>query len=327
VKARSRSILWFACIAVGALHSGRALAEDALSTAEHDALIASAVEAAQQNQLQLARERLARANALVRSARTLRGLGVVAFRMERYAEAFVRLSEALREPSRPLDDELRAATTALAERASARVGFYALEVNVPVESTVDGAPALVDERGALVVDEGRHTAVFTAPAHVPKRVDFETRGGVTERWLVELKPLLAEAAVAPSPGAAESVRAERPPPLAPSPARTERDYTVTWVALAAVPVSLLGAGLAWSRAEDTGERLAATCDTRRCTPEQREQLIDASSLSTYETLTNVALTAAAVSLVVAGVTYFVESSRPATAPSVGRSPASFTVRF
>jgi hypothetical protein len=304
------------------------------ATASYDVLIDEALEASSQADWQRAHDAFARAHAAMPSARALRGMGVASFRMQHYAAALAALSASLSEPARPLSEDLRAGVERLIVDLGARVCHYALNVTpTHVAITVDGEPAVMSNDAVLLVDPGRHAIWIGAEKHEPRFVDVDCKAGSVSDLSLTLVPAAsnaAEAKAAPASGdgrsvslsaVADTTAADRSPGAA---------RVVTWIAGAAVPVFALGTGLAWYEAKRTGDDLSDQCAHERCSQQRREQLIDESSLSTFETLTNVGWLMTAASAVTFGVSLFLwqETERPAQVSlELRRTEARMTVRF
>lgn len=149
------------------------------------------------------------AHALKPSARTLRGLGVVALELHRYAEADQLLRRALDDPRRPLTERQRNEAEVAVARLKGLVGRYTI-TRVPAEAALhlDGADVVLqgDELG---LDIGTYELTADAPGHLPYRGTLQVRGGERER----IDIVLAKEPKKPPPVAI----APAPPPRAPTP--------------------------------------------------------------------------------------------------------------
>jgi hypothetical protein len=265
-----------------------------------------------------AHEAFQRANLAEPSARALRGMGVASYRMGRYAQAAVELEAALNETHRPLG-ALRASVQRLLDHIAGLLGYIELEV-APAQATVtiDAEPALRNGKGWLLVTSGEHECVIRADGFMDQRFLVTVDVGQTRQLRAELSaiatrsshetappvedpdPVVASAAVA-----ARIVHSAAGIALAPTGAAHDDSPPVRetgasrvwpWLALSAVPVFALGAGLSWNHTVDLGDAIATHCDHMACTAQQRQTLVARSGLSTYETLTDVGLALGATSL-------------------------------
>ena len=153
---------------------------------EYEALITQALEESQAARWEEARVLFRRAHDLFPNARTLRGIGMVAFEVRDYPDAIRSLRLALADERRPLTDAQRTHAEELIERALAFVGRYDLSA-VPEGATlvVDGHPAEPEPDGTVLLGAGPH--------HVLVRTDdgdfegrFRVRGGEDAALPVDL---------------------------------------------------------------------------------------------------------------------------------------------
>lgn len=120
------------------------------------------------------------AHRLVPSARTLRGLGIVAFELRRYVEAERYLQAALADDRRPLSGAQRAQTATLLERTKRYLGTLVLrglanDTNLLIDDTV--FPVLGDSRYRLNL--GDHKLDASVPGGPVVHRNFRIRGGQT----------------------------------------------------------------------------------------------------------------------------------------------------
>jgi tetratricopeptide (TPR) repeat protein len=227
------------CVAVCvwlAAHAATAAAED---PPEYTAAISEAVSEYQAGNFAESRALFERANRLMPNARTLRGLGMVEFELRNYPSSVDFLEKSLISREKPLDDELRAETQRLLQRARGFIGRFELALE-PADAAiiVDGEEVAPDASGALVLAVGDHMLEAHAPGHLADHRKLRVTGGENTQLHMVL-PL--QAAVAPV--AATSV--------APPPARADRDDDTVfsspwfWVAVGAVAIGAgVGVGLA-----------------------------------------------------------------------------------
>jgi hypothetical protein len=177
----------------------------------YDDEVAQALAAHAAGDLEAARHHMERAHTLSPSARTLRGLGIIAHARCDYPAALSLLESALSEPVRPLDGELRSSVERLLTATRLKVGRYRLEVE-PREAVVviDSAAPSRDEQGEVVLLPGHHVVALSAPGHEPKRLELNTLGGEHSRIVARLVPAMEQSspAASASPSGAPS-RARR----------------------------------------------------------------------------------------------------------------------
>jgi hypothetical protein len=152
-----------------------------------------------------ARAFFSRAHQLKPSARTLRGLGVVAYELRNYVEAEALLDQALREPVHPLTAELRTQTEATLAKARTLIGRFRLRVT-PADArlSVDGHAAEL-RNGVLALNAGPHRLVAQRAGFSDGELQIDVHGGEDQELELRLQKAAALAVAGP-PGAAEAVR-------------------------------------------------------------------------------------------------------------------------
>jgi hypothetical protein len=180
----------------------RAAAQDDAPAAYRSAVTDALREFEAQNYLE-ARALFLHAHALLPNARTLRGVGAVAFELRRYAETVVYLDAALASDEKPLSGALRSESERLRERARAYVAELHFTVT-PDDATVlvDGEP-FTEAHAPVWLDIGKHTLAFDAEGYRAEQRSFETEGGERTMWQIALEPL---AAASPTPARPEGAR-------------------------------------------------------------------------------------------------------------------------
>jgi hypothetical protein len=148
------------------------------------------------------------AHQLEPSARTLRGLGMVAFEMQDYVQARGLLRTALDDARKPLEGDLRGETEALLERTHGLLGRVSLHV-VPAEARVlfDGAP-VADADGEVWIAAGTHVITVEAAGHTRRTQTIGVAAGGRVELKVQLEPaqpLPAESDTARSQAVAASL--------------------------------------------------------------------------------------------------------------------------
>ncbi len=168
----------------------------------YDDEVAQALAAHAAGDLAAAEQHMARAHELAPSARTLRGLGIIAHARCDYPAALSLLESALSYPVRRLDGELRSSVERLLMATRLKVGRYRLELE-PRDAvlSIEGAQPARDEHGELVLLPGSHELSLSAPGHEPKRLGVNTLGGEHSRIVVRLVPVVERPSAGASPGA------------------------------------------------------------------------------------------------------------------------------
>ena len=146
-----------------------------------------------------ARALFRQAHGMYPNARTLRGIGMCAFELREYAEAVRALGASLRDPRRPLNEEMTSQVRAALSRAEAFVGRY--EVDVPDGALLfvddSAAPTSLEEDGSLLLSLGTHVVTTRRGSTTLADVRVEVRGGERER--LELVPAHLDTSTPPPP--------------------------------------------------------------------------------------------------------------------------------
>ncbi|HKO93271.1 MAG TPA: PEGA domain-containing protein [Polyangiaceae bacterium] len=155
--------------------------------AAYDQAVAEALSELEANHYPEAREEFRRAHALLPSARTLRGLGMVEFELRNYGESVRLLEEALTADVKPLDDKLRKETEALLARAQRYMGELRVETD-PSSATVivDGAEMKRGPFGSLLLQVGEHALEVRAPGRASEKRVVHVRGGERSELRISL---------------------------------------------------------------------------------------------------------------------------------------------
>lgn len=145
-----------------------------------------------------------RAHGLLPNARTLRGLGVVAFEQRSYTESARLLEAALASNERRLEGQLRRETENALARARMFIGQLDLSLS-PEQSEVlvDGESVTVRRGEPLMLNVGTHTLEFHAPGHRSQRRKVQTQGMTRVAWNVQLQPSASESTRTEAPAASE----------------------------------------------------------------------------------------------------------------------------
>jgi len=177
--------------------------------AEYQTLIDQALTEYEARNFAEARALFTKAHAVYPNARTLRGLGMVAFELKAYSESITRLEAALVAQVKPLAGELRSETQELLARAKAFVARYELDIKPELHDTqivVDGMPVERDPHQGFTLSVGDHILQVQAPGYEEQKRALSVRGGEVERIVIELKQAPAAPRLATS---AQPKREER----------------------------------------------------------------------------------------------------------------------
>jgi hypothetical protein len=129
-----------------------------------------------------------RAHELNPNARTLRSIGMTSFEMRDYVSAAVALNEALADTRQPLTPAQWKECEALLARTMTFLGTFALELKpFRLTLTVDGAPAVFDAEGRLLVPFGEHTLQASAPDYETTTKTLSVKGGESAPLAIELR--------------------------------------------------------------------------------------------------------------------------------------------
>jgi hypothetical protein len=195
--------------------------------------------------------RMRQAHLMQPSARTLRGLGMAAYELKRYADAVGYLSDALNDPRRPLEGDLRARAEALLEQAKGYVGRVRIQV-LPKGASLREAGQLLSPSpdGDLLLAIGDHSIDVSAPNHRSRAVAIRVTEADGQVLAVDLDSLL-----------------HRPSPEAPAWMKP-----VGWSAIGLAGAALAGAGAAFA----VRQKAARRYNSNDCLPNRSESCPGAS---------------------------------------------------
>jgi tetratricopeptide (TPR) repeat protein len=248
ISIASRCVVLVLCATLLSVAAG-AHAQVSSSSDTYRRVIEAALQEFNEGRFTEARALFLRAHALQPSARTLRGLGLIAFELRHYVEALQLLSEAQTDRRNPLTALQRHELNELSRQASVYVGRYHLEIAPHGASvTVDGLtpPSASD----LVLDVGEHTLVVFATGHRPESRTLDVKGGEQQTLRLQLAPLASEP---PAP-----IAAHVPRPFKPAPKLAVQDDSLPlfaqrstwgWTSLSVGLLGLGGATVAWRLGE------------------------------------------------------------------------------
>jgi hypothetical protein len=290
------------------------------------AVLAEALQEFDAGNWEEAKALMAQAHELRPSARTFRAMGLCSYELRDYVSAIRELRQSLADPRRPLTPKQRTEIEEILGRAERFVARYKLHVEPDGAALrLDGNPLALDAGEELLLNPGTHRLEAEAAGYQPYALELRAAGQSTQDLDVTL---LAEGGAGESePSAPAETHA---PPAATAQADQDPSRTWTWVALGATGVfaasTLAFALLGQSAYDDVDE----ACDVGKCTRAEIDRRIDDSSVSTYQTLTNVGLIATGAAAITTAVLFVVEGkpsepSEPRVA--IGPGGATWTARF
>ena len=229
-----------------------------LSELSYEVALSEAISAHDRGDFDRARAFMERAHELEPSARTLRGLGIVAFSEGRHREAIDHLEAALASTDKPLPPDLQDNVRELLSHAWGQVGRYQVGVDPPVgDFLVDGSAPELRGDGTLILEPGNHLLTVRAPERAPYELPLVVRPGEQRSLHVVLAlaaPSTTEPSKEPDPPASVPMAAcERPVFYTP---RVRRVAFGVGAGLVGV-----GAGL-WTLAYLRLQDLVAECEQR-----------------------------------------------------------------
>jgi hypothetical protein len=182
-----------------------------------DQQLQAAIHAYEAGQLDDARALFEQLHAQSPTARTLRGLGVIAFRQGRFVEAISLLEASLSSPLKPLTPELKRAVELVLADARRQVGRVDLVGCAPqARVQIDGAEGTRDAQGRFLIRPGAHMLLITRAGYLERRHEIAIQAGgelsldATQTPLQEIELPAIPPAVAPSPPLPAGARVASP---------------------------------------------------------------------------------------------------------------------
>ncbi|HEX2678933.1 MAG TPA: hypothetical protein VHM19_19920, partial [Polyangiales bacterium] len=265
-----------------------------------------------------ARALFRRAHTLFPSARTFRGMGMAAFEMKMYVDAWRELNAALADTQRPLTAEQRTQVQSLIDQSRAYVGRYQVTLEpATAKPLVDGAEALFDPGNVLLLALGDHVVSASAEGYQEVKVPLKVEGGEDLVLKIQLAPAnqpqpTPQAAPAPLPP---------PAPAAPVVKKHSGATTAGWVLAGTTVAFAGGSAVFWVIGSGKYDDLKKECGTS-CSDKQ----VKDSGVKTSDTLTTVLLAAAGASAI-ASVICFAVGSSGGSSESAGKAEASGTTQL
>lgn len=220
----------------------------------------AALEAYERGDLELANTLLERVHIEQPSARTLRGLGIVAFQQGRYADALVLLEQSLIHPDKPLDAELRANVQQLIALSRTHLGELTLRVTPDdAQLFVDGRATVYASGMRLTVAVGAHELSLRREGYEPKNLSIAIAAAgelSLDVVLSKAQPTVATRPAAHTPSDAARVGADAgssSQQLLPTSAKRTR--VLLWSGYAASALAVLAFGGAIAAAAVAGHRV------------------------------------------------------------------------
>jgi hypothetical protein len=220
-----------------------------------------------------ARTLFLRAHRLMPNARSLRGLGMTAFNLANYPQAWRELQAALADARRPLSGNLRLQTKELLERADIFVGEYRLLLS-PEQALVrvDGLEGVRESDGRLLLAVGQRELEVSAAGYATLIRPLVVDGSDGETLRLQLEPLSKtrspDLRVPSQPDDVLSIPSKQPLayPTRPWTRRVFKDRRWIWVSGAGALLLGSTAGVLQLRAVEEDLRLEREC-ARGCFPE------------------------------------------------------------
>lgn len=139
-----------------------------------------------------ARRLFEEAHAIKPSARTLRGIGMVAFGARNYVKAIEALEESLVDKRHPLTDKMREHATTLLKKAKLYIASYTLYIEpagTELKLTLDGNLANLPVDGILRVNPGKHQLIISATGYETEIRQIDAVSGMSREIKVQLVPI------------------------------------------------------------------------------------------------------------------------------------------
>jgi len=192
-----------------------------------------------------ARALFMRAHALAPNARTMRGLGMVAFELRDYAECVGWLEQALASTVKPLAGSLRLEAEGLLARARGFIGRFTLRWRVPSPRlAVDGTPVQLQAGQPLDLDVGDHRLEISAPGYASEQRILRVTGGEARTLEIELRE---QSRLTPGPAQSRAPNEHASPREADDGGGSLLSSPWFWIALGAVAAgTAVGVGIALS---------------------------------------------------------------------------------
>lgn len=257
-------------IATLTLPTGRAAAQRS-----YQATIADAVTEYAAGNLDEARALFNQAHRMEPSARTLRGLGMVAFEQKRYINAIEYLGQALADGRKPLKRRNIAKAKNLLARANAFVGKFTVKLSPEGASLeVDGGPATLRD-GQLWLKIGQHELSATAEGHSPARRSIEVHGAEVSEIALTLEPNAAAPVATPVAAAAPAAATPAAAPDAAAPPASTADDGVQmssegsssilpWVLVGTGVAAVVAGSVLATMAQSDADDVEDGCPDKRC---------------------------------------------------------------
>jgi hypothetical protein len=271
----------------GPTSDGSASSEVTLGPSE--ILLREAVSAYANGDLAAAKRLFEEAHLVEPTARTLRGLGIVALREERSVEAVRLLRASLASSVRPLPPALRDGVASLLTEAEAQTATLSLTTTPPCDSLYEGGTPVARELdGHVLTSPGHHRYTCEAAGHSSQEVGVTLEAGRTthvEVVLAELPASRTGASADPSPVAEPRAAA----PAAKPSARRRRVLRALWGLVGSAGAfgvaAIVTGSIGRARVHDIERHCSANSDGQ-CASDELARLIETRHLQRLVALTN-----------------------------------------
>lgn len=235
-------------------------ASDSGQKPEYEAVLAQALAFHAQGDYASARISMEQAHALEPSARTLRGLGIVAFAQGQHLAALRFLDGALVSEVKALPAELRTSVEQLCEQIWQQVARYEILLEpVNGELSIDGAAPDFYAPRVVVLEPGSRTIAARAEGRADFTMQLDAKAGARETLRIVL-------GATPAPIVVEKLVPSQAV-LAPGPTAVQRDapvarFTPAWryAALGTGTALILGGGAVWLTGRTRLDQVSEACE-------------------------------------------------------------------
>jgi hypothetical protein len=170
-----------------------AMPRDSAEARQYNALVDEAASEFDARRYEEARALYKRAHEISPNARTLRGIGMSSFELREYVEALRALEASLVNKRKPLTSTQRQEVQGMVDRSRSAVGRFIVTLSPKdAQLKVDGAAAVLEEDGSLLLSFGRHLLTAEAPGKAPANREVNVIGGERQEVAFALGPLGAK---------------------------------------------------------------------------------------------------------------------------------------
>jgi hypothetical protein len=213
---------------------------------QYHSLVRQAVEQYERGNYDEAKVLFSDAHRVFPNARTLRGLGMVAYTMRDYVQAIPYLEAAIASKVKPLDPPLVVEAQATLQRARTFIGVVRISLTPPdAKLRVNGAPATRGNDGALVLNPGAYEIEARATGYQTSTRLVRVEPGSALEVDLALPRDATTLALAPPTAAATGTAATTEPraPIPTEPAEAPGKSVTPWVVVGISSAVAIGGGV------------------------------------------------------------------------------------